>query len=104
MKLVNVVRGNAKDVALFSAASHDRKIVVSVAVNGASAGVQLSKEALDISDDELASRIVRLNTLAYMHRGLEVRLDAGNDYVEGAGRVFLPSPAQVAAYAATLDF
>ena len=39
---------------------------MSVDINGVSAGVRLSGGALEMSDEQLASQIVRLNTLAYL--------------------------------------
>ena len=41
-------------------------IIVSVDINGAPAGVRLSGGALEMSDEQLGSQIVRLNTLAYL--------------------------------------
>jgi hypothetical protein len=54
-----------------------------------------------LSDGDLASRIVRLNTLAYLRRLLAIGQECSG---EGAGLEFVPSAEQVAAYARSLEF
>ena len=95
--------GNGKKLGNFEAESRGRKIVVSVGINGASAGVRLSDSALETSDEELASRIVRLNTLAYLRWQL-VQSQELNRPDDQGGRGIFPSQAQVAAYAELIDF
>jgi len=97
------VGGNGKQVGDFEAESRGRKIVVSVGINGASAGVRLSDKALEISDEELASRIVHLNTLAYMRWQLVQSRELSRPDDQGRGGIF-PAQAQVAAYAELIDF
>jgi hypothetical protein len=100
---VDVVRDNDREVPLFVASSRGRKIVVSVDINGASARVQLSGHALETSDEELASRIVRLNTLAYLRWLLAQSREVSSIDGEGRRRC-VPSEAHVAAYAELIDF
>jgi hypothetical protein len=71
-------------------------LAVSVGDDGRCLGVRLTSNAMRLSDCDLASRIVRLNTLAYL-RWLE---RSG----EVAGLQFVPSAEQVAAYARSLEF
>jgi hypothetical protein len=92
-----------KQVGDFEAESRGRKIVVSVGINGASAGVNLSDGALETSDEELASRIVRLNTLAYLRWQLVQSQELSRPDDQEPRRIF-PSQAQVAAYAELFDF
>ena len=100
---MDVVGDNGKQVANFEAQSRGRTIVVSVGINGASAGVRLSDRALETSDEELASRIVCLNTLAYLRWQLVQSQELNRPDREG-GRGIFPSQAQVAAYAELIDF
>lgn len=95
--------GNGNEVGEFEAESRGRKIVVSVGVNGTSAGVRLSDTALETSDEELASRIVRLYTLAYLRWQL-VQSQELNRPDDQGDRSMFPSQAQVAAYAELIDF
>ena len=95
--------GNGNEVGEFEAESRGRKIVVSVGINGASAGVRLSDRALETSDEELASRIVRLYTLAYLRWQL-VQSQELNRPDDQGDRSMFPSQAQVAAYAELIDF
>jgi hypothetical protein len=76
----------------YQAASGRGELVVAVAGDGVPLGVRLSPAVMDLPAEELASRIVRLNTLARLHCQLAVD--------QGARR----SAAQVAAYARTIDF
>ena len=76
----------------YEAASGRGELVVAVADDGVPLGVRLSPAVMDLPAEELASRIVRLNTLARLQCQLAVD--------QGARR----SAAQVAAYAWTIDF
>jgi hypothetical protein len=92
-------------MAVYEAASARRELVVRVGPNGATTGVQLHPAAMTLSDQELASRIVRLNALAYLRRQVAISEGHTGDHVETtAGSGFVPSAAQVATYARTLDF
>jgi hypothetical protein len=102
-RLVNVLRDNGKEVSAFVASSCDQKIVVSVDTAGASSRVQLSDGALETSDEELASRIIRLNTLACLRWQLAQSREVGGTNDGGPRRSAL-SEAQVAAYAEMIDF
>lgn len=84
----------------YDAASVREGLVVSVGIDGTCLGVRLSTAAMGLTDEELASRIVQLNTLAYLRRQLAVGRETPCD-VGGLG--FIPSAAQVAAYARTLE-
>ena len=64
-------------------------------------GVRLTSNAMTLSDQVLASRIVRLHTLAYL-RWLLATGEESSGAV--AGLEFVPSAQQVAAYARTLEF
>ena len=48
---------------------------------GASVGVQLEPEAMDLADEELAP-VIRLNTLAYLRSQLALRLEMEGNHVE----------------------
>ena len=86
----------------YEAASGGRGLVVSVGRDGASLRVQLSAAAMELADEELVARIVRLNTLAYLRRQLDISQEMPSDHA--AGLEFLPSAQQVAAYSQTIDF
>lgn len=88
---------------IFEAASGDETIIVTVNRGGASVGVQLEPAAMELTDEELAARIVRLNTLAYLRSQLALRLEMEGNHVENIG-AFLPTEDQVAAFAATINF
>lgn len=88
---------------LFEATSRDESIIVSVNRGGASIGVQLEPEAMNLADEELAARIIRLNTLAYLRSQLAVRQEMEANRVSNIGS-FLPTQDQVAAFSATIDF
>ncbi len=90
-------------VEVFEATSCDETIIVSVDRNGASVGVQLEPKAMGLADAELASQIIRLNTLAYLRSQLALRLEMEGNHVENVGS-FLPTEDQVAAFAMTIDF
>ena len=88
---------------MFEAANHDQSVIVHVGRNGDTRAVQLESAAMELPDQELASRIVRLNTLAYLRSQLAIRREMEANRVEGiSGR--LPTEPQVNAYAATIDF
>lgn len=88
---------------MFEAASRDESIIVRVGRNGDTAGVQLEPPAMRLADDVLASRIVRLGTLAYLRSQLALREEMFRNRVEGIS-TRLPTAPQVEAYAATIDF
>jgi hypothetical protein len=90
-------------VEVFEATSRDETIIVSVDRHGASTGVQLEPEAMELADAELAARIIRLNTLAYLRSQLALRLEMERNHVENVGS-FLPTEDQVTAFAMTIDF
>jgi hypothetical protein len=83
------------------AASGRGELVVSVDADGVSRGVRLSPAVMELPAAELASRIVRLNTLAYLHCQLVIDQGTRSDQTN---RIALPSAAQIAAYAQTIDF
>ena len=76
----------------YEATSGRGELVVAVAGDGVPLGVRLSPAVMDLPAEELASRIVRLNTLARLRGQLAVDHEARR------------SAAQVAAYARTIDF
>ena len=90
-------------VEVFEATSRDETLIVSVDRHGASTGVQLEPEAMELADAELAARIIRLNTLAYLRSQLALRLEMERNHVENVGS-FLPTEDQVTAFAMTIDF
>jgi hypothetical protein len=86
----------------YEAASRRGEIVVSVGAEGVSIGVRLSPAAMELAADELAARVVRLTTLAYLRCQLDLaqRPARGGDADHGVRL----STTQVAAYARTIDF
>jgi hypothetical protein len=90
-------------VEVFEATSRDETIIVSVDRQGASTGVQLEPAAMELADAELAARIIRLNTLAFLRSQLALRLEMERNHVENVGS-FLPTEDQVTAFAMTIDF
>ena len=76
-------------------------LAVSVGDDGRCRGVRLTSNAMRLAECDLASRIVRLNTLAYLRWLLAIG-EESSDAV--AGVEFVPSAHQVAAYARTLEF
>jgi hypothetical protein len=94
---------SAAVVEVFEATSRDESVIVFVDRRGASTGVQLQPEAMELADAELAARIIRLNTLAYLRSQLALRLEMEANHVESVGS-FLPTEDQVAAFAMTIDF
>ncbi|MFG1930647.1 DUF2694 domain-containing protein [Mycobacterium sp. NPDC048908] len=87
----------------FEAVSARGELVVSVGGDGVALGVRLSPAVMDLSAEELATRIVRLNTLAHLRFQLAIdQWLQSDDGDQGAGA--LRSAAQVAAYARTIDF
>lgn len=90
-------------VEVFEATSRDETIIVSVNRRGGSIGVQLEPEAMELADAELAARIIRLNTLAFLRSQLAIRSEMEGNHVENVGS-FLPTEDQVAAFATTIDF
>lgn len=85
----------------YEAASGRGELVVSVGGDGVPLSVRLSPEVMNLPAEELASRIVRLNTLAYLHYQLAIRQGVRGDRADPAA---LRSAAHVAAYAQTVDF
>jgi hypothetical protein len=67
--------------------------------------VRLSPAAMELPADELASRIVRLNTLARLRQRAHLGEKAQCGLEDGGDAPgFAPSAAQVAAYEQTIDF
>lgn len=97
------MKSNTGAPSLFEATSSDESIIVSVDRGGASIGVQLEPEAMDLADEELAARIIRLNTLAYLRSQLAVRREMELNRVSNVGS-FLPTEDQVNVFASTIDF
>ncbi|MDO3240979.1 DUF2694 family protein [Mycobacteroides abscessus subsp. abscessus] len=87
----------------FEAASRDESVIVRVGRSGNTLAVQLEAPALDLTDDELANRIVRLNTLAYLRSQLALRQEMAANHVEGI-LPQLPTEQQVRQYQQTIDF
>ncbi len=85
----------------YEAASGHRDLVVSVGSDGVALGVRLSPAVMDLPAEELATRIVRLNTMARLRCQLAIDQRVRSD---GGDRCALRSAAQVAAYARTIDF
>ena len=76
----------------YEATSGRGELVVTVADDGVPLGVRLSPAVMNLPAEELASRIVRLNTLARLRGQLAVDQEPRW------------SAAQVTAYAQTIDF
>ena len=76
----------------YEATSGRGELVVTVADDGVPLRVRLSPAVMNLPAEELASRIVRLNTLARLRGQLAVDQEARR------------SAAQVTAYAQTIDF
>lgn len=87
----------------FEAASRDESVIVRVGRGGNTIAVQLEAPAMDLTDDELANRIVRLNTLAYLRSQLALRQEMTANHVEGI-LPQLPTEQQVRQYQQTIDF
>ena len=85
----------------YEAVSRRGELAVSVGVDGVPIGVRLSPTVMDLPAEELATRIVRLNTLAHLRYQLDIDQRVRSD---GRDQGFLRSAAQVAAYARTIDF
>lgn len=90
-------------VEVFEATSRAETIIVFADRQGAATGVQLEPEAMELVDEELAARIIRLGTLAYLRSQLAMRLEMERNHVENVGS-FLPTEDQVKAFATTIDF
>ncbi len=84
----------------YDAASCRGDLVVSVGSDGVALGVRLSPAVMDLHAEELATRIVRLNTLARLRCQLAIDQRVRSE----DGECALRSAAQVAAYARTIDF
>ena len=87
---------------MFEAANRDKSVIVHVGRNGESLGVQLEPAAMELADAELASQIMRLNTLAYLRSQLALRHEMEHNQFQVT--LPLPTEAQVAQYAALIDF
>lgn len=77
-------------------------ILVRVGRGGQSLEVQLGDDALRLPDAELASRIIRLNTLAYLRSQLALR-----EEIEERGHHVtsdLPTREQISAFEKTITF
>ena len=85
----------------YEAVSGRGELVVSVGADGVPLGVRLSPAVMDLPAEELATRIVRLNTLAHLRYQLAIEQRVRSD---GGDQCALRSAAQVAAYARTIDF
>lgn len=90
------------ETAVFEAASRDAVIVVSVGRHGNTLGVQLEAAVMELSDAELANRIIQLNTLAHLRSQLALRLEMENNHAVVSGA--LPTEDQVQSYEAWIDF
>jgi hypothetical protein len=88
-------------VAAYTASSAEGELVVSVGDSGESLKVSLSPAAVAVGDEELTTRILRLSTLVHLQRQCAER---HRNPAGAQDHKFSPSEAQVAAYAATLDF
>ena len=90
------------ETAVFEAASRDDAIVVAVGRGGNSLGVRLRAPAMRLSDGELATRIVKLNTLAHLRAQLALRteLEARRATVSNG----LATEEQVRAFETLIDF
>jgi len=87
---------------MFEAASRDSSVIVKVGRGGDTLSIQLEPRAMDLTPPDLANRIVRLNTLAYLKSQLALRLEMEQNRSQVT--IPLPTEAQVEAYAATIDF
>ena len=85
----------------YEASSGRGELVVSIGGDGAALGVRLSPAVMDLPAEELATRIVRLNTLAQLRCQLAIDQGVRSD---GRDQDAVRSAAQVAAYARTIDF
>lgn len=87
---------------IFEAASRDTAIIVTADKNGSTTHVQLEAGAMELTEASLCNRVLRLSSLAWLRSQLAHRLEweATGWQVQSK----LPTEAQVAAYAATLDF
>lgn len=90
------------DTVVFEAVSRDESIVVAVGRSGNSLGVELQAAAMQLSDAELANRIIKLNTLAHLRSQLALRQEGEAQHVTVSST--LPTEDQVASYEALIDF
>lgn len=86
----------------FEAVSRDESIVAAVGPGGESLGVRLGPGAMECSDAELATRIVKLMTLAHLRAQLALRreLEVRHSSVSDG----LATQEQVCAFEALIDF
>jgi hypothetical protein len=87
----------------FEAASRDESVIVRVGRGGNTLAIQLEAPAVELTDEELANRIVRLNTLAYLRSQFALRQEMTANHVEGI-LPQLPTEQQVRQYEQTIDF
>ena len=85
----------------YEASSGCGDLVVSIGGDGAALGVRLSPPVMDLPAEELATRIVRLHTLAHLRFQLAIDQRVQSD---DGDRCALRSAMQVAEYARTIDF
>lgn len=90
------------DTVVFEAASSDESIIVAVGRSGNSLGVELSAEAMELSDAELATRIIKLNTLAHLRSQVALRDEWEASHVAVSSP--LATAEQVASYESLIDF
>lgn len=88
---------------VFEARSRDDSLIVYVGRGGNTLRLAVQDPAMELDDHQLATRIMHLNTLAYMRSQLAMRLEMeGNHaYVSSDD---LPTEEQVARFAAMIDF
>ena len=70
--------------------------------SGNSLGLELQAAAMQLSDAELANRIIKLNTLAHLRSQLALRQEWEAQHVTVSSA--LPTEDQVASYEALIDF
>lgn len=90
------------ETAVFEAVSRDSAIVVSVGRRGNTVKVQLEAAAMELSDAELATRIMHLNTLAHLRSQLALRVEMENNRAQLCTP--LPTEEDVQRYEAWIDF
>ena len=76
--------------------------MVAVGRSGNSLGVELLAEAMELSDAELANRIIKFNTLAHLRSQLALREEWEASHVAVSSA--LATAEQVASYEALIDF
>lgn len=87
---------------VFEGCSRDGAIRVRVGRNGNSLGLEIEPEAMDLTENELAGRIMQLNTLAHLRSQLALRLEMEARHVTISTP--LPTEDQVENFEAWIDF